>query len=228
MKRASCNLGLNGLTEFSFAIWVKIFGDTGTTQRLMAKEVLAAGAAAPSRLNWDPGEMTIGAQNQTAVQTPDWVFNTPGFNSATRILFTFKRNAITSADGIMYYNGVVQPLMRFTANGYTGAFTLQEDSNNLYYGIRQNTLINPVNGIMAWPTWWNRQLTPAEVATDYADPLAVTSGRVSCVQFCPDDDLSLGGSMVVNGSLACAQLPPDILVAGDDDTGDSFQFVGAL
>ena len=160
-------------------------------------------------MNWDePGGIAYGLNNTALSQAPDWIVNLPAYETWTRVLFTFKRNAIDQTDGIVYFNGVSQTIVSFVAAGYASNFTVLEESNNFYLGIRAVTLVNPVLGRMGWFTVWNRQLSAGEAASDAASPLAVTSGLVSRVHLCPDTDDVLGGSMTVNGSLACASEVP--------------------
>jgi hypothetical protein len=113
MSRASIDFGLNGLTECSYAISLNLSGSTGSTQRLLSKQFGARGC-----------------RDAILSQAPDWIVNLPAYETWTRVLFTFKRNAIDQTDGIVYFNGVSQTIVSFVAAGYASNFTVLEESNN--------------------------------------------------------------------------------------------------
>jgi hypothetical protein len=215
MSRASVNLGLNGLTECSYAYWVKFTASTGVNQRLLDRESGGSGGT-PFRSQMIDISSTIACSvaNSGGTQTPDWEAAKPANGVWTRVLFTFKRNAITSADGIIYYNGVSQTITTFTAGGYAAGFTLGESAGNFFYGLRVITNALPLNAAFSWVCVWNRQLTPQEAYNDFLHPLHVTSGLVHRVQIAPDTDGSGNGNdMTVNGTLVASQGAREELVA---------------
>jgi hypothetical protein len=215
MSRASVNLGLNGLTECSFAYWLKVTAlDAALEQRIIQKQIADGWSSITSRLEINTTRTTFGVENQTLADFPTWFLTTGiGLGVWARVLFTWKRNAINSTDGLIYINGVSQALT-FLANNYAAGTVIEETSNNLYYGIRPVTLTSPLNAALAWVTVWNRQLTSAEAVTDAADPLGILSGRVSQVELCPDTELVFGGSMTVNGTVPCTDGPFGTRIAG--------------
>lgn len=210
MSRASVNLGLNGLTECSVAAWVNITAATADNQRIVDKQFSTGTAGCPLRMQYTQATGELSASvNNGAGQSPDWSCTwTPGFGVWTRVLFAYKRNAITSADGSLYFNGASQTISTFAANGYAAGFTLAEDSNNLFYGLRVITNLLPLNASLSWVCIWNRKLTPHEVYQDFQHPLNVTSGLIHRVQLSPDTDGSgSGNNMTVTGTLAAIQGP---------------------
>lgn len=211
MSRSSVNFGLNGLTECSIGLWVKLTASTADNQRFVDKKHSVSTSGCPFRLQYveATGEVTASVNNG-AGQSPDWACTwTPGYGVWGRMLFTFKRNAITTADGILYLNGIAQSTSTFTANGYAAGFTIAEDSNDLFYGLRVVTNLLPLYGSLAWVCIWNRQLTAQEALIDYTNPRNVKSGLLSIVELSPDTDQgAIGGSMTVNGTLQAGGNPP--------------------
>lgn len=213
MRRQAVTLGVGGLTEASFAFWINITGTTGVYQPCIVKHIGAGSDWGTIYAGFPAGttDMTLSVQNRTAVIWPQWTI-TSGLPLTTwvRCMLAWKRTAAAVAgDGIFYANGIVQPTT-FTANGYVNTFTPGEDSNNYYFG--QNDLLGQaINASLEWVTVWNRQLTGQEAIADYLNPLAVTAGRLSSVQICPDFDRTLGGGMTVIGSLACMAGPPILI-----------------
>ncbi len=204
MSRSGVNFGLNGLTECSLAVWVKLTAATADNQRFTDKQYSTATAGCPFRMQYLQGTGELAASvNNGAGQSPDWTCSwTPGFGTWTRALFTYKRNAITSADGLLYLNGVAQTISTFTANGYAAGFTIAEDSNNYFLGLRVLTNLLPLNGALDWSCIWNRQLTAQEALLDYTNPRNVTNGLISRVRLGgTDPDDAFGGSMTMNGTL---------------------------
>jgi hypothetical protein len=214
MSRTSVNLGLNGLTECSYAVWFKISSTPASIDCLVWKDTSVA-----STETFLMRVLTTGAvlfeisSHVTPTIFPAWETSVaPSLNVWHRALFTWKRNAINSTDGIIYLDGV-SVATTFTANGYVGTFTLGEESDTYYMGIREGTS-EPYDGALAWVTVWNRQLTAQEAVTDAANPLGVLSGRVSQVELCPDSELVFGGSMTVNGTVPCTDGPFGTQIAG--------------
>ena len=196
LGRASTNLGLNGLTEMSVAFWMRMDSQVGGDKTLIDKEFTGGISGVPFRVIFiDSGNfLRVQLINNTLVQTPLWEVGFAQFASFwNRYLFTWKRNAITIADGILYVNGQVASGLSFAASGYSGAFTLEEDTNNLYYGIRAGSLTLPMHGAMESVNIWNRQLTAAEAYQDYLRPNAVIPGLVSGVHLDQLSDYSSGG-----------------------------------
>lgn len=220
----SVNLGLNGLTECSVAAWVKQTAGHATFQGICTKQQQSTptneGTAGLIVIN--AGSNVQGfIENAAFTQTPFWQTTTSlSVGVWTRILFTWKRNAITVADGKIYFNGVSQALA-LTANGYAADFALGENTNRLLYGILEG-LNNPADAAVEWITYWNRQLTPEEAVADFQNPRNILRGRVSCVEICPDEDLELGGSMTVVGSCPCDP-GPNLQGFNLDDGGTSIQ-----
>lgn len=205
MSLSAVTLGLNGLTELSCAYWLNL-ASTASTQYVVSKQLTAndGWASVQSRFNNPASTLRFEIDNFTLTQSPLWEITAPATGAWHRILFTWKRNAITSADGLIYVDGV-STSVSFTAGGYGAAFTLEEDSNGLYYGKRPIALTSPLNGSLAWVTVWNRQLTATEALVDYNDPRSVTAGRLHCVECNSDTDLSgYGNDMTVTGTLADA------------------------
>lgn len=204
MSRSGVNLGLNGLTECSLGVWVRITAGTLDNQRFVDKQFSTGTSGCPFRIQYVQASGELAASvNNGAGQSPDWACSwTPGFGAWTRVLFTYKRSAITSADALLYLNGVSQTISTFSANGYAAGFTIAEDSNNLFYGLRVLTNLLPLNGALDWVCIWNRQLTAQEALLDYTNPRNVTSGLVSRVRLGGTDaDEAYGGTMTVNGTL---------------------------
>lgn len=202
LSRASLDFGLNGLTECSYAFWLRMLGSTGTSQRLIDKQNGAV-TGAPFRAQYldSSSELTCSVHNGIT-QSPDWSVKAPTFRWWVRVLFTFKRNAITSADGLIYYNGVSQTISTFQANSYASGFTLGEASDNFYVGVRAVTFALPAWCEFAWVTVWNRQLTADEAVLDYGHPRAVMAGMVSGVEINPETDhAAAGGSFSITGTL---------------------------
>lgn len=209
MSRTATDLGLNGLTEISLAFWISLPSQPAAVDYIFYKLTNAVGpwqtifaniTAATTRIYFEIGNESLG-------QFPSWrlTANLP-LVAWARVLFTWKRNAINSTDGIIYVNGISTALGH-TANGYTASFTLVENSNNLYYGIKHDLTL-ALNGTLAWVTVWNRQLTPLEAIQDAADPRNVPSGMVHQVELCSDSDVtSFGNHMSIVGALACVDGP---------------------
>lgn len=206
MSRASVDLGLNGLTACSYACWVKITASDPTNeQRIFQKEINGLDGWNSLKCSLVVNTTKIGFEvnNQSLTQYPHWDVSS-GLSTGvwTRALFTWGRTAgAASTDAAVYINGQAVATT-FTANGYTNTFTIQENSSNLYYGIRAITLTQPYNGALAWVCVWNRQLTAQEALIDYTNPRNVTSGLISRVPIGDSDkDEALGGSMTINGTL---------------------------
>ena len=216
MSRSSVNLGLNGLTECSVAYWLKLTAvDATLNQRIVQKQIADGWSSFQASLETNSSRPRFSFENQTSGDYPTWIADAGiGTGVWARVLCTWKRNAITVADGLIYVNGVSVALTLDAGSVYTAGTTIEETSNNLYYGIRPVTLTSPLDGALAWVNVWNRQLTAAEALADYASPGAVTSGLVSRVQVNPDTDAILGGSMAVTGTLASAANPNTVAVTG--------------
>lgn len=216
MSRASANFGLNGLTECSIAAWVNIAAATVDNQRVADKQFSTGTSGCPFRMQYThaTGEVSISVNNG-AGQSPDWSCSwTPGFGVWTRVLFAYKRNAISVADGAVYLNGASCPISTFSANGYAAGFTIAEDSNNYFLGLRVITNLLPLNGSLGWLCVWNRQLTAQEAALDFQHPLNVTSGLVHRVQLNPDTDSSGNGNdMSVIGTIGTLRGPREEVIA---------------
>lgn len=210
MSRSSVNLGLNGATECSVAYWIKLTAvDAAGEQRILFKQISDGWNTITTRVLTNTTQLIFGVESQALGMYPTWTMSSGiGTGAWVRALFTWKRNAITSADGVVYINGVAVSTS-FVANGYAAGFTPEESSNNLLYGIRPVTLSFPLNGALAWVCIWNRQLTAQEALIDYTNPRNVKSGLLSIVELAPDvDQGALGGSMAVNGTLQEVGGPP--------------------
>lgn len=208
MSRASVNFGLNGLTAYSMAVWMRRAVVTATTTIPMVKRYGAGANSYVMTMTGASFDQAFCAPNDAALaQNPQWLTTTSvPLNVWTRVMFTFQRNAITSADGLIYFNGASQPTT-FTANGYSGAFTISEDTNLYYIGIAEDGSFGPFNGELAWATLWNRALTAQEVLLDLANPWAVSNGVIHRVGLGPgldNDDSGFGNHMTVTGTLAPA------------------------
>jgi len=209
MNRATVNLGLNGGLELSVAMWVKPT-TIGTDQRFLAKEINGIGGWKTFGLEHQGSSSKIRflLQNNTLAQQPQWfveAIQPP--RTWVRVLAAWKGVAFDSTDAVLYLNGTATTTS-FSATGYTAAFVLQEDTSNLYYGIRPVTITEPANAALAWVNVWNRQLTAAEALADYRRPNRVLAGLVSGVAINPDTEYStLGGSMTVTGTLAPVEEP---------------------
>jgi hypothetical protein len=214
MRRASVNLGLNGSTECSFAAWFKIPAIPASTDCVFWKNTSVASVETILMRVRTAGNIACEISSHlTGSIFPEWITSAGvSLNVWHRALFTWKRNAIDSTDGIIYLDGV-SVATTFAANGYIGTFTLGEESAAYDIGIREGT-IEPYEGSLAWVTVWNRQLTAQEAVTDAANPLGVLSGRVSQVELCPDSELVFGGSMTVNGTVPCTDGPFGTQIAG--------------
>ena len=215
MSRGSVNLGLNGVTEFSMAYWISLTAVNATLpQRVCQKQIADGWSTVTSYFNTNTAVPTFSPENQTLAQSPTWDL-TEGITVGTwtRVLFTWKRNAIAASDGVIYKNGSPVP-STYTANGYTAALVLEETSNNLHYGIRPVSLTQPLNASLSWVCIWNRQLTSQEAYDDFRHPLNVTSGLVHRVQLSPDTDGSGNGNdMSVTGTLATLSGPREETLA---------------
>lgn len=199
------DFSLNGATECSFAAWVK----AGTAHATLYPYVMAkaknAWTAVAITYVINTRIVNFSVENETLTQTPNWETSADiADNIWTRLLFTWKRNAIDATDGIIYVNGVPVSAT-YTANGYTGSFTIEDQSDAYEIGRRP---LNPewatsLTGSIAWVCVWNRQLTAQEALIDYTNPRNVKNGLVSIVELAPDvDQGAIGGSMTVNGTLA--------------------------
>lgn len=206
MSRASVNLGLNGASAYSHAVWVRRAAVTATTTIPMVKRYGAGSNSYVMTLTGASFDQVFCAPNDAVLgQNPQWLTTTSvPLGVWTRVLFTFQRNAATSADGIVYFNGVAQGTT-FTANGYAGTFTISEDTNLYYIGIAEDGAFGPVNGDLAWATVWNRALTAQEALLDLVNPWAVRNGVIHRVGIGPgldNDDSGFGNHMTVTGTLA--------------------------
>lgn len=210
MSRSSVNLGLNGATECSIAFWINVTAvDTTLEQRIAFKQIADGWNTISTRIGVNTTQLIFGVESQSLGQYPTWQLSAGiGTGVWTRMLWTWKRNAITSADAVAYVNG--QPVATtFVANGYAAGFVMEEASNNLMYGIRPVTLTSPLNAALDWVCIWNRQLTAQEALLDYTNPRNVTNGLLSIVECDPNRDQGvLGGSMTINGTLNIVGGPP--------------------
>lgn len=203
MSRGSVNLGLNGATECSLGVWLNLTS-TATSQRIIDKQLDATNPGCPFRIAYTTGTNVLSflVNNLAAVKSAQWDITAPSTGVWTRVLFAWKRNALTSADGVTYYNGVAQSVTTFTPATYDATFALQEATNNYYVGIRPITLANPLNAALDWVCVWNRQLTAQEALLDYTNPRNVTNGLISRVRLGDTDpDEAYGGNMTVTGTL---------------------------
>lgn len=206
MSRGSVNLGLNGATACSFGYWIKITAvNAAAEQRVLSKEIngLDGWNSIWSAIITNTTTLAFEVQSNTAGDYPDWTINTGiGTGVWTRALFAWERTAgAASTDASVYINGVAVATTH-TVNGYTNTFTVQENSSNLYYGIRPLTLTRPLDAALAWVCVWNRKLTAQEALIDYTNPRNVTSGLLSRVPIGGSDvDEVLGGAMTVTGTL---------------------------
>ena len=203
MSRAACNLGLNGLTECSFACWINITATVANEQAPLMKQIGTGSEWGTVNIYVNSGTSVIllSVQNRTLGQWPAWATNA-GIDTGAwaRVLFAWKRNAINATDGIVYINGQAVSTT-FTANGYAVGFTMEEDSNTLFYG-QATPMTRQLNAALDWVCVWNRQLTAQEVLLDYTNPRNVTNGLVSRVRLGGTDaDEAYGGNMTVNGTL---------------------------
>jgi len=205
LERTSTNLGMNGLTELSIAAWINIDNvDAALNTRVCCKGV-AASALQTVEMELIQNTTTVQVIMESGTDTPNWTTNAGiGLDTWTRILFTWKRNAIDATDGIWYVNG--SSVAATFAGTYTAGFTLTEDSNIYTIGNAESHN-RPFDGLIAYVTIWNRQLTAAEALADAIDPLAVQSGMISCVPLCPDGDIKFGGSMTITGTVPCIAGP---------------------
>lgn len=209
MSRGATNLGLNGLTAFSVAAWINLTASSASNQWVSAKDTTGGWRTWFMQFVAAGTTMKLSVNNAALGQFPEWT-TTSSLSTGvwTRVLFTFERNAITSADGLVYWNGVSQALS-FAAGGYSAAFTLDEISETLWYGVRPGSITEPLNAGLAWVTVWNRRLTADEALVDYNDPRSVTLGRLHNVECNSDTDLSgFGNDMTVTGTLADANYWP--------------------
>lgn len=198
------DFSLNGATECSFAAWVK----AGTADATLYPYVMAKAKNGwtPVAINYSANtrKVNFSVENETLTQNPAWETSADIADTIwTRLLFTWKRNAIDATDGIIYVDGVPVSAS-YTANGYTGSFTIEDQSDTYEIGRRP---LNPgwatsLTGSIAWVCVWNRQLTAQEALIDYTNPRNVKNGLVSIVELAPDADQgAIGGSMTVNGTL---------------------------
>lgn len=207
MSRGSVNLGLEGATACSFGFWINITATVGThEQRIVQKEIngLDSWSSIYSSVITSTSTIKCSVQRNTTTNYPEWATNAGiGTGTWTRVLFAWERTAgAASTDASIYVNGV-EVATTHKANGYTNTFTIQENSSNLYYGIRPITLTQPLNASLAWGCVWNRKLTAQEAVQDYDYPGAVTSGLIHCVKIKPDKDRTASGfDMTVTGTLA--------------------------
>ena len=206
MSRSSVNLGLNGATACSFGYWIKITNiNTTLQQRILAKEINGKESQNSiwSVIVANATTIQFQVQNSVGILFPDWTLNS-GIGTGTwhRLLFAWQRTASAiSTDASVYLDGVAVSTT-FTANGYSNTFTIEEDTSNLYYGIRAISLTQPLDAALDWVCVWNRQLTAQEVLLDYTNPRNVTNGLVSRVRLGGTDaDEAYGGNMAVNGTL---------------------------
>lgn len=208
MSRGSVNLGLNGLTAYSLAFWVKPTNTPGADEGLVVKESSGGWWTIFSQMTVaaPAGRITFAVENDSLVEFPQWTTSAAlAVGVWTRVLFTLQVSAGGASDGIIYVNG--QAVSTTFAGTYTASFTLDELSNTLFYG--QFSGANPLDAALAWVCIWNRQLTAQEALLDYSNPRNVKSGLLSIVELSPDvDQGSIGGSMTVNGTLAPTGGPP--------------------
>jgi hypothetical protein len=206
MSRASVNLGLNGSTECSVAFWFNPPSFPSET-RIFTKDHGAAWPTLDIYLHITTGIVQFEVGNVDTNAFANWEPVTGlSVDTWTRMLFTWKRNALDATDGLIYINGSTVSTAHASL-GYIGSFTIKEESSTLFYGQRP-ALDLALSGKLAWVTVWNRQLTAGEATTDATNPLGVTSGLVSRVQLCPDTDAILLGSMTVNGTCPCESEVP--------------------
>lgn len=209
MSRASVNFGLNGATAFSIAAWVKLTAVNPSVGQVLASKNSASGVTWYFVIKPASSTITVGMQSVALGQIPEWT-TTSGIGTGvwTRALFAFQRSAGTSADAVLYLNGVAASTS-FAAGGYTSAFTIEENSNTLMYGqdLGGGGLLDAA---LAWMTIWSRQLTAADALKDYANPGAVRSGLVHSVMIGAGNDNDLSGNaldMSVTGTLATVTDP---------------------
>ena len=209
MSRGSVNLGLDGLTECSFACWVNISSTQAFNQRVVSKENSTGWNTILTAIASGTTALVCAVENFSLSQSPSWQLSAGiGTGVWVRMLFTWKRNAITAADGVIYINGVAQSTS-YTAGGYTGAFVIAENTSELTYGVQANTHGVPLSGSLAWVCVWNRQLSSTEALVDYNDARSVSEGRLHCVECSYDTDISgYGNDMTVNGTLVDAGFEP--------------------
>ena len=161
--QANCNLGLNGGTKVSLALWIK--NSTGTG-RFVHKQV--AEGWNTFNLLFNAGKVNFSVNQQTSGQYPTW--ETTGVinnNAWRRIIVSYSKSAINATDGAVYIDGSLAATT-YSANGYTSSFTLQEISSNLLFGIRPVTFTDPFTGLMDEPAIYaNTQLSPAFANLDF-------------------------------------------------------------
>jgi hypothetical protein len=204
---ASGSLGLNGLTEMSAAVWLRPnSSDQINLCFVICKQLGAISGNATLQLDFNAScAVRLRLRNVALNQVITWTADTPlTWGTWTRILFTYKRNALNVTDGIWYFNGNPVTSTLVIAGSYTGAFVLEEDSNNWYYGLRPVTLDSKLLGALAHVTIWNRQLTPTEANADFYNHLAISQGLVHRVPLCDDRDYgSAALNMSVVGTVPC-------------------------
>jgi hypothetical protein len=204
LSHDNVNLGMNGATEGSWAMWLKTDAAAAAVRLIFTKR----------QRNTPTDDGTLGFYADASLtkvkafmesgdfaQQPVWDSPALTVGVWTRVLFTFKRNLITTADGLFYFNGVLQTTDSFQANGYAAGFTMGENTNSLLIGVGES-LTNPWSGSLDWLSIWNRQLTAQEARLDFVNPRNVRSGLLSSIRLggVDQDQGAIGGNMTVNGS----------------------------
>lgn len=203
MNRGSMNLGLNGDTNCSFAVWINLTAvDVSLEQRVVQKEISDGWSSIRMTFSTNTSRIIWGVESQTGAAWPSIILdNGIGTGSWRRVMCVWNRNLGTQADFLSYVDGEVVS-HALTANGYTASFTIEETSNNYYFGIRPVTLASPLDAKLAWVCVWNRALSIQEVKQDYWNPRNVTNGLISRVPIGGSDvDEAFGGNMTVTGTL---------------------------
>jgi len=156
MLKQSANLGLNGKTEFTVSFWIN---SNDTSGRIIQKQISDGWSTFYASI--DSGIISVSPQNQSLGQYPTWA-TTLAISGWKKVTFTFKKNLANSSDGLIYIGGD-QVTTTFTSNGYSSNFSMQEDSNNLYLGVRPVSLTYNLLGLLQDIKIFGRQLTQSEV-----------------------------------------------------------------
>lgn len=127
------DFGLNGATQFSFEAW--IYPNSSTNGYIMGKRGIGTTGYTVFRAAFLSSNLAFYVENGSLQDYPTWDVSsslTP-LNQWSHIVFVWNRVSANSSDGKIYINGVEQTTS-FTANGYTGSFTIGDGNTQWRIG----------------------------------------------------------------------------------------------
>jgi hypothetical protein len=170
LNNSSANLGVNGGTELTACAWIDMT-NLSSTQFVVSK-------VSDSTNNWSTFYLQVTSGNGIGFSVHNQSLNQfPFFGSANSVVGTgvhlicgaWKRNAATSADVVLYYDGSSTATSSYTANGYTASFVLEENSNRYSIGVRNYaTPTGYFDNTIKEVAVWSKQLTANEISLYYS------------------------------------------------------------